>query len=92
LLPRWAKREFNRSFELLGEDQTGASTDLDAHQLYGYRNVWTLRIPPFRGIYAVDGEELVWIVFGHRDTVYARLHAMLPADRQHVSKERAVRR
>jgi hypothetical protein len=91
-LPRWAKVEFNRSFDLLTEDPTGVRSGLDAHQLFGYRNVWTLRIPPYRGVYAVDGQELVWVVFGPRESVYAQLHAMLPPVRQHVSKERVFRR
>lgn len=91
-LPAWAKREFDRSFDLLTEDPTGARSGLDAHQLHGYRNVWTLRIPPYRGVFVVDGDELVWIVLGPRESVYALLHALLPPDRKHVSADRAARR
>src|SRR5690349_8718 len=91
-LPFWAKREFNRSFQLLAVDPSGARSKLDVHQLHGFRNVWTLRIPPFRGVYALDGREIVWIVFGARESVYAQLHALLPPDRQHVAKERVARR
>ena len=91
-LPRWAKEEFNRSFELIAEDPSGARSGLDAHQLFGYRNVWTLRIPPFRGIYVVDGREIVWTVFGARESVYAQLYGLLPPDRLHIPKERVIRR
>jgi hypothetical protein len=86
-LPTWAKREFDRSFDILAQDPVGARSGLDAHQLYGYRNVWTLRIPPFRGVYVLDGRELVSVVFGPRESVYALLHALLPPDRQHVPKD-----
>jgi mRNA-degrading endonuclease RelE of RelBE toxin-antitoxin system len=91
-LPARIKGEFDRAFDLLAEDPTGARPGLDAHQLYGYRNVWTLRIPPFRGVYAIDGHELVWIIFGARESVYAHLHALLPPDRRYVSGDRRTRR
>jgi mRNA-degrading endonuclease RelE of RelBE toxin-antitoxin system len=91
-LPARIQREFDRAFEPLTEDPTGSRAGLDAHQLYGYRNVWTLRIRLFRGVYVVDGHELVWIVFGPRETVYAQLHALLPPDRRYVSRDRLIRR
>jgi len=91
-LPPRIQREFDRAFDLLAEDPTGSTAALDAHQLHGYRNVWTLRIPPFRGICVVDGHELVWIVFGPRETVYAQLHALLPPDRRYVSRDQMIRR
>ncbi|MCI4334765.1 MAG: hypothetical protein L3K04_03960 [Thermoplasmata archaeon] len=91
-LPARIKKEFDEAFCLLAEDPTGSRLGLDAHQLYGYRNVWTLRIPPFRGVYVVDGHELVWIIFGARESVYTQLHALLPPDRRYVSGDRRVRR
>ncbi|MCI4320817.1 MAG: hypothetical protein L3K18_04130 [Thermoplasmata archaeon] len=91
-LPAWAKRKFDRTFDLLVEDPTGVRSGLDAHQRIGYRNVGTLRIPPFRGDYAIDPPDIVGVVFGARESVYAQLHALLPTDRRHVSRERAARR
>ena len=77
-LPRWARTRFNAAFDLLEKDPRGTSADLDTHQLFGYRNVWTLRIPPYRGIYVIEGSEVVMIVFGRREVVYQRLHALVP--------------
>ncbi len=91
-LPRWAKKRFNSAFDLLEQSTRGALPDLDVHQLYGYRNVWTLRVPPYRGVYAIDGPELVMVVFGHRDTVYQDLHRLLPPRRQVVSSTSVSRR
>jgi mRNA-degrading endonuclease RelE of RelBE toxin-antitoxin system len=78
LLPRRAQLRFNRAFGPLANHPRTASAELDVHQLAGYQNLWTLRIPPWRGIYAIDGNDVVFIVFGHRNDVYPRLHSLLP--------------
>jgi len=91
-LPRWAQTRFDTAFDLLVQKPGGGAIGLDVHQLYGYRNVWTLRIPPYRGVYAIDGSEVVMIIFGHRDTVYADLHHLIPAKNQVVSKATISRR
>jgi mRNA-degrading endonuclease RelE of RelBE toxin-antitoxin system len=91
-LPPRVRQAFNRAFDVLGDEPTGDDPRVDVHQLYGYRNVWTLRIPPYRGVYVVDGREVVWIVFGPRESVYATLHGLLPPERRFVSHERARRR
>ncbi len=67
-LPRWARTRFNAAFDLLEKDPRGTSADLDTHQLFGHRNVWPLRIPPYRGTYAIEGSEVVMIVFGRRES------------------------
>jgi mRNA-degrading endonuclease RelE of RelBE toxin-antitoxin system len=85
-LPREIQLRFNHLFAQLERDPRARSRRVDAHQLYGYQNVWTLRVPPYRGIYALDGQEVVMIVFGHRDVVYSLLHHLLPPERQTVSK------
>lgn len=85
-LQRRVQERFNQAFELLGRDPRRPGADLDVHQLYGYRNVGTLRIPPFRGIYAIDGSDVVMVVFGHRDIIYSVLHSLIPPRRQSVSK------
>jgi mRNA-degrading endonuclease RelE of RelBE toxin-antitoxin system len=43
------------------------------HQLGGARNLWTLKVGPYRGVFRWDGQEARFIRFGHRDKVYARL-------------------
>ena len=43
------------------------------HQLEGARNLWTLKVGPYRGVFRWDGEEARFIRFGNRDTVYSRL-------------------
>ncbi len=37
---------------------------------YGLKGEWTVRITPYRLIYAVQGERLVLLRFEHRKTVY----------------------
>jgi len=37
---------------------------------YGLKGEWTARIPPYRLIYAVQGERLVLLRFEHRKSVY----------------------
>ncbi len=90
-LPRRVQLEFNRAFDGLERDPRRGSGDLDIHQLYGYQNVWTLRIPPFRAIFAIEGAEVVMVVFGRRDSVYSILHHLLPPRRQAVSKDSLAR-
>jgi mRNA-degrading endonuclease RelE of RelBE toxin-antitoxin system len=85
-LPRWAQTRYDRCFDLLASNTRRPRIELDIHQLFGYLNVWTLRIPPYRGVYAVEGIEVVMIVFGHRDSVYSQLHRLIPPTRALVSK------
>jgi mRNA-degrading endonuclease RelE of RelBE toxin-antitoxin system len=91
-LPRRIQRRFDRAFDLLEQQPQRRSAELDVHQLYGYENVWTLRIPPYRGVYAIDGEEVVLVVFGHRDTVHSTLHRLVPPRRQAVTSTAFSRR
>lgn len=85
-LPRRVQRRFDLAFALLERDPQGSGSTLDTHQLYGYRNVWTLRIELYRGIYAVDGGEVVMVVFGRRDTIYTVFHNLFPPERQSLTK------
>ena len=91
-LPRWARERFNDGFDWLEADPRQGSGPIDIHQLYGYRNVWTWRVPPFRAVYAIDGYEVVMIIFGHRDNVYQELHSLLPPRRQEVTGSRQSQR
>lgn len=89
-LPRRVQRAFDASFDELAKDPRTPSRGLDVHQLWGYQNVWTLRIPPWRGIYAIDGTSVVMIIFGHRGTVYAQLHRLLPPEGAYVADRSAL--
>lgn len=91
-LPRWAQERFNEIFDSLEHGPHRLLPEVDTHQLYGYRNVWTIRVPPYRGIYAIDGSDIVMVVFGHRDSVYQTLHRLIPPRRQAVSAASASRR
>jgi len=91
-LPRRIQLQFDRAFGLLQQQPRTRGAELDTHQLYGYQNVWTLRIPPYRGIYAIDGGEVVLVIFGHRDTVYSTLHRLVPPRRQAVTLTSVSRR
>jgi hypothetical protein len=44
-----------------------------SHQLEGSRNLWTLKVGEFRGVFRWDGSEARFIRFGHFSTIYARL-------------------
>ncbi len=91
-LPRWARDRFDRGFESLEAEPRQVAGDLDVHQLHGYQNVWTWTVPPYRAVYVIDGDEIVLIVFGHRNVVYQDLHGLLPPRRQQVSAARVTRR
>jgi mRNA-degrading endonuclease RelE of RelBE toxin-antitoxin system len=86
-LPHRIQLQFDRAFDALAHDPRRGDGRLDIHQLYGYQNVWTLRIPPFRAIYVIEGADVVIVVFGHRDNVYSLLHHLIPPRRQTVSTE-----
>lgn len=92
VLPRHVQLRFDRAFNLLHLQPRTRSSELDVHQLYGYQNVGTLRIPPYRGIYVNDGSEIVFVVFGHRDSVYSTQHRLLPPRRQAVTATSLSRR
>jgi mRNA-degrading endonuclease RelE of RelBE toxin-antitoxin system len=87
-LPRGAQVKFNKAFQDILENSRSSGRNLEVHQPWGYQNAWTLSIPPWRGIYAIDGNEVVFIVFGRRNQIYALLHSLLPPDRRYVSASR----
>lgn len=45
----------------------------NCHQLEGGRQLWTLKLGPYRGIFRWDGFEARFVRFGHFTTVYTRL-------------------
>ena len=84
-LPRQTQLRFNATFEIAEQHPRTSGPGFDVHQLHGYQNLWTLRLHQWRGVYAIDGEEVVFVVFGHRESVYALLHHHLPPKGQYVS-------
>jgi len=90
-LPRRIQLRFNEAFDQLVRNPRSTSLELDVHQLSGYQNVWTVRLPPWRGVYAIDGSEVVFIVFGNRRNIYPLLHSLIPPERQHVTFPRTER-
>jgi mRNA-degrading endonuclease RelE of RelBE toxin-antitoxin system len=91
-LPRQAQLRFNRCFDLLQTNPRERRPGLDLHQLHGYQNVWTLVLAPYRGIYAIDGNEVIVIIFGDRDDIYPKLHALLPPEKGYLASELILRR
>lgn len=45
----------------------------NCHQLEGGRNLWTLKVGPYRGVFRWGGFEARFVRFGHFTTVYTRL-------------------
>ncbi|MDE2045826.1 MAG: type II toxin-antitoxin system RelE/ParE family toxin [Thermoplasmata archaeon] len=96
LLPRRVQLCFNRAFEDIEKNPRSPTPNANVHALEGYSNVWTLRYLErgggWRGIYAIDGQEVVFVVFGHRKSVYAQLHALLPPEGEYLSRTSVERR
>lgn len=88
-LPRSVQRSFDTAFYRLARDPRAPGPGLDIHQLSGYQNLWTLRISVWRGIYAIDGQTIVMIVFGHRETIYPLLHHLLPPEGRYIASKPA---
>lgn len=47
-----------------------ANPDFGKPLRYGLKGEWTIRVAPYRLIYAVQGERLVLLRFEHRKNVY----------------------
>lgn len=96
LLPRRVQLRFDRAFDDLQRNPRAPTPDADIHALEGYSNAWTLRYVEkgggWRGIYAIDGQEVVFIVFGHRKSVYPQLHAFLPPEGDFITRTSAEKR
>lgn len=86
-LPRGVQRAFDAAFDRLAGDPRTPRPGLDIHQLSGYQNLWTLRISAWRGIYAIDGQTVVMIVFGPRETIYPLLHHLLPPEGRYIPRK-----
>ena len=71
-LPPSIRLRFNESFTILEKSGPDAGL-LDTHRLSGTRDLWTLRIGVYRGVYRWKLDEARFIRFGHRARVYLRL-------------------
>jgi mRNA-degrading endonuclease RelE of RelBE toxin-antitoxin system len=73
-LPATVQRRFDRVLvEIDSTPRVRLPGSYSVHQLEGGRDLWTLRIGGYRGIFRWDGHEARFIRFGPRATVYQRL-------------------
>ena len=73
-LPKGVRRLFDDGFvELERSPYRSVPGLLDVHALKGGRGLWTMRVRGFRGLYRVDGHEVVFVAFRPRPTAYRDL-------------------
>lgn len=73
-LPLPIKSEFDRLIrDLQGRERLRLPGAFPTHQLEGAKDLWTLKVGPYRGVYRWDGAEVRFIRFGHVSQVYFRL-------------------
>jgi mRNA-degrading endonuclease RelE of RelBE toxin-antitoxin system len=70
VLPKRARDRFNAAFAVLEEEGVRRLPGLDVRQMRNYRNVWRIRIGDYRGVFRLDGDEIRFVKFGHRRTIY----------------------
>lgn len=68
-LPERIQSEFREAFQLLAQSPFRARPGLDVEKMSGTETC-KLRRGHYRGIFRVDGREIVFLRFGHRSTVY----------------------
>ena len=73
-LPRAIRHQFDAGFGELGSSPFQSVPGiLDVHALKGGRGLWTMRVRGYRGLYRVDGDEVVFVAFRPRPTAYRDL-------------------
>jgi mRNA-degrading endonuclease RelE of RelBE toxin-antitoxin system len=73
-LPADVRREFDTLLLDFGSaTRLRLPGEYATHQLEGAKDLWTLKVGPYRGIFRWDGAEARFIRFGHRGTIYERL-------------------
>jgi mRNA-degrading endonuclease RelE of RelBE toxin-antitoxin system len=76
-LPRAVRRQFDTGFGELGRSPfRSVSGVLDVHALKGGHGLWTMRVRSYRGLYRVDGDEVVFVAFRTRPTAYRDLSTL----------------
>lgn len=68
-LPSHARDRFLAAFPLLEDDPHTPRPGLHIEKMTD-RQTWRLRIGRFRGIFRIDGREVVFLRFAHRGEVY----------------------
>jgi mRNA interferase RelE/StbE len=69
-LPREVQARFSAALALLEVDPRRRRAGCDVRMLSGVANAWRLRVGDYRGIYAIEGGDVVFTRFGHRRSVY----------------------
>ncbi len=69
-LPEQIRRRFKKVFPTLEEDPWTPRPGCHIEPLEGMPGARKLRIGHYRGIYEIDGSEILFTKFGHRPTVY----------------------
>ena len=69
-LPRETQQRFSSTLKLLAKDPRRRRAKCDVSKLSGVANAWRLKVGDHRGIYAIEGEDVIFTRFGHRKTVY----------------------
>lgn len=69
-LPRDVQARFSKALALLEVDPRRRRAGCDVRMLSGVANAWRLRVGDYRGIYAVEANDIVFTKFGHRRSVY----------------------
>ncbi len=73
-LPRSVRRQFDAGFtELERSPFRSVPGTLDVHALKGGRGLRTMRVRGYRGLYRVEGHEVVFVAFRPRPTAYRDL-------------------
>lgn len=73
-LPKGIRRLFDRGFDELQRSPYRSTPGLlDVHALKGGRGLWTMRVRGYRGLYRVEGNEVVFVAFRPRPTAYRDL-------------------
>ena len=71
-LPTEIQERFATTFRRLEEDPRRHRPECDVRRLSAVANAWCLRVGEYRGIYAIEGEDVVFTRFGHRRSVYGQ--------------------
>lgn len=69
-LPREVTLRFAAAIDRLQEKPTRTRPGVDVKRLKGTRSAWRLRVGDYRGIYEVEGGQVVFTRFAHRSKMY----------------------
>jgi len=76
-LPPRIRHRFDDGFDFVQSDPRGSRPGtFMVHELRGGRGLWTMIVGPFRGIYRIVGNEVVFVAFRPRPTAYRDLSSL----------------